>query len=230
LEKTVLQRLKSTIYKAFIPSKEFARRERLFWKNRQSEEDGTLDMYWEQRFDSPNRDALVNIINALQPKSILEFGSYCGPNLELLQRSNSNQQLSLYAVEPNLPACKFLSEKLPDVKVYNFGDLEFVESNDLPRHVDIAFANGVFYLMEPQNTKQVLARMASISPVIIIGDELDNRDGKKSIFSRKFLSFHHPYQTWLEELGFKSFNYQVAPKQGRATNGFLVASNRLGYK
>jgi hypothetical protein len=222
-----MKKLKSKIYKMLIPSKIFAQKEKKFWQNRRPEDDNEhLMAYWEQRDASPNRIALVNIINNLHPKSILEFGSYCGPNLDMIQRHRHEGKIDLYAVEPNVSACKFLSEHITDVKVFNMTDSEFTASLEVPNRLDLIFANAVFYVLDSQHARKVIEKMAQMANIIVIGDEMDNMNGRRSIFSRKNLSFHHPYQTWLRKCGFDQFDYHDAPVKGRATNGFIVARKR----
>ncbi|RZJ76999.1 MAG: hypothetical protein EOO45_00080 [Flavobacterium sp.] len=227
----MLQTIKGKLYKAFIPAKSFARRERSFWQNRNPEnEDMHLQEYWDQRFDSPNRKILVNIISERLKKatqrqvSILEFGSYCGPNIDLIIRANPDLDLKIFAVEPNKFACKFLQKELPAIQIFNINDVEFVNGELITQQIDITFVNAVFYVVDQEHTKATITKMAKFSRTIVIGDELDNVDGKESQFSRKTLVFHHPYRTWLRELGYTKFELFKAPNPARAINGILVAT------
>lgn len=224
------------LFYKIVPQQIFTNRQRRFWSARNSETgDNHILTYWDNRHEVPNRIKLVDILRneileiasakqfvGSSPISILEFGSHCGPNLDLI-KAGSDVALQLHAVEPNPEAISFINQMLPEVFTYKLNDLEFCSSKDLPRKVDICFSNSVFYILASKAAKDVLSKLCSISDTVIIGCELSNIDGDATSFSRTTRSLRHPYKKWFSESGFTIVKKLNAPQPQLSCDGFLVA-------
>lgn len=214
-----------------IARKNFASHARKSWYGRKnSSSDDHVDMYW-KTINHPNRQFLIKLIlEALSGKKsdlcVLEYGSHVGANIKLLNDTGIiSDRVGFYCVEPNVDAVNSLKENLPFVKVLLGGDEEFLSSNFPDKKMDLSFVNAVFYCVDEKRSKRILQKLASISDVIIIGDELENLEGERTVqqFEEPF-SLRHPYKTWLKEYGFQNFAYYESPVPKVALNGFLVAS------
>lgn len=217
--------------KTAIERKNFANHSRKSWYERKnSSNDDHVDMYW-KTINHPNRHFLIKLIlestNAKRDDlHILEYGSHVGANIKLLNDTGDlNNRVTYYCIEPNVDAVNSLKENLPFVKVLLGGDEEFLNSSYPDKILDLSFVNAVFYCVDEKRSKRILQKLSLISNVIIIGDEMENLDGEKTVqqFESPF-SLRHPYKTWLKEFGFNKFSFFESPVPKVALNGFLVAS------
>lgn len=212
----------------------FKRDVRDAWLNRvNSESDNHVEVYWKSK-DQPNRIAMIDVTKKaienfnMDNLSVLEFGSHVGVNLYLINEALVDKNVKFFAVEPNRDAVSFLKKMMPFVSVLEAEDEGFVTSKFPFQKIDICLVSAVFYCMSQKRTYEVLKKMSSICNCIIIGDELDNLDGGKTLQQKEDpYSLLHPYRSWLKELGFEHFEYFDAPVRKTAQNAFLVARKKL---
>ena len=210
--------------------KRFVRDVRSAWLARaDSTADNHVQVYWESK-DQPNRKALIDITKKVlegvgnNSLSILEFGSHVGVNIYLLNEVLKDKEVIFFAVEPNKDATEFLKEKMPFVNVLQSEDEGFIKSEFPFQKVDVCLINAVFYCVSQKRTYKILKKLSSICNCIIIGDELDNLDGEKTIqLNAEPYSLLHPYRKWLREMGFEKFELVNAPVAKTAQNAFLIA-------
>jgi len=187
--------------------------------------DDHLTMYWESA-ENPRRRALVDLLVAEVQKrpepSLLEFGSHVGVNFRLLAERLPGHG-RFYAVEPNHEAVEFLRAKLPGVTALRADHRGFLAARDLPAEpVTLSFANAVFYSMSPRATRKVLRKMLATSDIVVIGDNLDNAEGRGSEFNEEHKSFRHPFATWLRHENAEIEIHEL-DETDYALSGFVVA-------
>lgn len=200
------------------------------WTTRHANDvDDHLSMYWET-VDSEHRRPLIDLLTkeiAGHPgsPSVLEFGSHVGVNFHALELALAGRTMSLYAVEPNHEAVRFMRDRLPHVNVLRADHRGFLAARAFPdRALTVSFANAVFYSMSARSTRRVLRKMMSRSSAVIIGDNIANSEGASSIFRSDNGSFAHPFATWLREGGFGDVVEHPANGSGDyALSGYLVA-------
>ena len=204
------------------------------WLNRSStNDDNHLVTYWNAG-EQPNRLLLIDILyheanvllNECDSISLLEYGSHVGLNMKLLNdRYAGSKKIRYFAVEPNSEAVKFLRDQLDYVDVLEAEDEIFCRNISFPPQSSnyLSFVNSVFYSMDPRRVQRVLEKITKISNVIVIGESLQNIDGKRSILRDNPECFEHPYRLWLDELGYKIEKTYVAPEPKPQLDGYLIA-------
>ena len=206
-----------------------ANRERLraAWLTRSTHlGDDHLNHYWNSGSD-PNRAVLVDLTLRNLPEerqAILEYGCHVGINLKLIH-DGAPTGTRCFAVEPNQEAFDFLKSKLSFVEALNAEDEGFLAAKSFPPSpVGVSFANSVFYSMTHERTAAVISKLALISDVIIIGDAMDNCEGRRSkqIFDPVY--FQHPYRKMLDASGFSIRESYKVPAPQPQLNGILVAA------
>lgn len=219
-------------YKNFMNRRSFPQRARKSWLSRKNTiNDNHVEVYW-ATLNHPNRIFLADLIKEkvipfIHSKiSILEFGSHVGANIFLLDSLLKNKEVDFYCVEPNVDAVTSLKQRMPHVQILQAEDSEFLKNNFPGTKMTLSFVNAVFYCIDQKRAKNILKKITKISEIIIIGDELDNCDGKVTIQNADPYSLLHPYKNWLTEFGFHHFEVIPAPVPKTALNGFLVAYKR----
>jgi hypothetical protein len=201
------------------------------WLTRQtSATDDHLDIYWNSG-DQVNRKLLIGILVDLlkteleqTPTGVLEYGSHVGINLKLLHDALGDQAIKYYAVEPNREAFTFMRSKLNFVDALNGEDEGFLDAKGFPSEpVGVSFVNSVFYCVAPRRAKAVLSKLCARSNTIVIGDGMDNVEGKQSEFAAEPPCYQHPYKKWLRQFGFNYHRLIDAPDPRPQLNGFLIA-------
>jgi hypothetical protein len=79
----------------------------------------------------------------------------------------------------NREAYDFLKSKLNFVDPLNMEDEGFCKADFTISNVFLSFVNVVFYCMTADRAKAVLQKLAKISEVFVIGDNMENLEGKK---------------------------------------------------
>jgi len=224
--------------KAVFPYKAHSFLMRRAWLNRKStKEENHLDTYWGSSANSQRRKLVDLIVNELSENddhhlSVLEYGSHVGVNIKLIKEAiGSAKNVTFYAVEPNNEAYISMSEKLPFVIGLNGEDEKFIQAKNFPDcNINLSFVNAVFYSMEGARVERVCSKLSSISDVIIIGDEMVNYEGEKTIIhtgtdylGNEYITFAHPYKKILSSLGFSNLSLVTEIEPKLAITGYILA-------
>ena len=211
--------------------------ERHFWLDRKEEVQPFVQAYWNDR--GVNRLELVRIlqeeltrlaIHAERPIHVLEFGSNVGTNLSLLRNQvDPGIPLRLSALEPNQDAVKYMRRMFDKaVDIYAVDDQGFLQDNRIPETpVDIAFANAVFFSMNPTRVRRVMRKICKNTRVFVVGDETEHCFGIRSRKRTNQFAYVHPYCRWFKRMGFSIDRLVPAPDPVRSLTGFVVARRNI---
>lgn len=202
-----------------------ARMRRYWLKHNGTQGADYLDMYWNGT-ENQNRKFLADLVssNLRQNGSVLEFGSHVGVNLRVLQNARPSDDFQLMAVEPSKAVFDYLIDKFPGAKALHADDRGFVGSPFPNQAVDVSVVNGVFCVMAEKRAQAVLQKLASISDVIVIGDNIDNLDGRSSTIHADPVHYRHPLRRMLQDFGMTRFETHQAPLPDHHINGYIVAA------
>ena len=165
-------------------------------------------------------DAIAPVAEA----SVLEYGSHVGVNFRVLRDLYPDKMMRCFAVEPNDKAYTFMMDKLPFIEGLKGEDTTFIAAPDYPPcPVTVSFTSGVLVVMEATPAHVVLAKLAAISTVVILGEQLDNLESRKSDYNLAPAYHKHPYRMWLRDLGFEITQVVPAPNPQPQFTGFVVA-------
>lgn len=146
--------------------------------------------YWES-IAHPHREYLVNVIAALNPKSVLEIGCNCGPNLRLLAKKLPDCRL--VGIDINHESVEkgniwLNSEGISNVQliVGRADNLNHFEDNSF----DVVFSDAVLIYIGPDKIDHVIQEMIRKAKKNIILLEWQNTDSPfiaKLLKKEKFL-------------------------------------------
>lgn len=208
------------------------------WLNRAiTNENNHIDTYWESSGSSQRKKLISLIIDELsgcgdKNASVLEYGSHVGVNIKLIkEKIGDEKNVTFFAVEPNDEAYTSMQEKLPFVIGLNGEDEEFLKTELFPGcDINLSFVNAVFYSMDGVRVQGVCSKLASLSDVIIIGDEIFNYAGEKTIIhsgedylGNKYTTFAHPFKKILNDLGFSNISVIAEHEPKLAITGYIIA-------
>lgn len=203
-----------------------SQRMRRYWISRNGKQGREyLDMYWNGT-DNKNRQALIELVVDHVPTdgSVLEFGSHVGVNLRMIKERRAADNIQLIAVEPSPEIFSYLVKKMPYALAMQADDEAFIASN-FPNHpTDVSLVNGVFCVMSGKRVQSVIQKLARISDVMIIGDNIDNLDGASSILHSSPACFSHPLRTMLMQAGMEKIELRSVPFPDQHINGYIIAT------
>jgi hypothetical protein len=177
-------------------------------------DDNSIQKYFED--ETENRQVIRSVVNSLRPAVVYEFGCYSGPNLKHIN-------CQVYGSDINPKAIEWVSKNIPDGRFITTRDLSVLDEW-LPELLDVSLVIAVFYTMDRSNVVKTLELLAVKSKFIVLGDNFENTNGRKSI--QKDGHFIHDWKNIIAPIG-SIVHRSTVPTKDYALNEVCVIKVEL---
>jgi FkbM family methyltransferase len=197
-----------------------------------------LDSAW-QNYATLRYREVAGIVRALFDNraahatiTVFDYNCLSGATFRALEETLGPQRTFRFVgVDSDIRAGGFLRARMPVVEFHEADLLRLEELAADGLAADICIAMCRLYAEDEETSRRVITAFASIAPLVIVADQIDNADGTSSArlqltddSGRDYEAVCHPFASWLAAAGYRAVETRPSAQPYKSISGYVVAS------
>ena len=176
--------------------------------------------------------ALVQERTSRAAITVFDYNCSSGATFRALDETlGSQSQFRFVGVDSDLRAGGYLRAKMPGVEFHEADLIRLEELAAGGLTADIGIAMCQLYATDGETARRVIAALATIAPVVIVADQIENARGTGTErleltdhSQRAYESVCHPFATWLTGAGCRAVDIRPSAHPYKSITGYVVAA------